>query len=178
MRAGGTRACKNTSPCGPSTSRLSPLSKRWASSASLRASSRSKISRRPSATVAAGFYGAVEQRDAVALVEALQEHLDLAAAGQSDTPGRFVFHAEGEGLGVAVLEDVFGLGDHLAFHAAARDRALELAVGGHHHLPADTHWRRAPGADHGGHRHLALRVEPLARGRQHVVGFESLGIGL
>ena len=47
-RAGGTSACRKTSPSGVSCSSLSPLAKCWRMASSPRSSSRSKNSRRPS----------------------------------------------------------------------------------------------------------------------------------
>ena len=178
-RAGGTMACRNTSPSGVTCSSLSPLSKRLADrSVGARVVALEHLApavgearaHHQAAAAGAGIDGAVEQRQARRLVEALDEHADLAAAGQADLPGRLVGDAEVERLGLAAGEDVLGLRDHLALHAAARDGALEAAVRRHHHLAPDADRRRAPGADHGGERDATFLVEPVARRTQHVVG--------
>ena len=88
-------------------------------------------------------------------------------------PGRIVGHAEGQRLWLAIRKGGFGLGDDLAFHAAARDGALEAAVGRHHHLAADGNRRRTPGADDCGQRHAPLLADPGARGLEDVVRFGS-----
>src|SRR3954452_11120068 len=62
------------------------------------------------------------------LLHLLDEHLDLAAAGQPDLPGSLVGDAEFERLGLAAFDHVDGLGDHRAFDAAARHRAQEVAL--------------------------------------------------
>ena len=123
----------------------------------------------------AGLDGAAEQGQSALLLQPLEEDLDLAAAGQADPPGGLVLDAEGERLGLAVGQDALGLGDHLAFDAAARHRPLEAPVGGDHHLPADPHRRRAPGADHRGQRDAAVLVEPLCAPHRERRGYLPCG---
>src|SRR5260221_14796415 len=56
-------------------------------------------------------------------VHLLDEHLDLAAAGEADIPGLLVGDAEIEQPRLAVLDGVERFLDHGAFDAAARHRA-------------------------------------------------------
>src|SRR5690606_35506567 len=69
----------------------------------------------------------------------------------------------------ARLDHVEGLSDHRALDAAARDRALEIALAVDHQMTADRAWRRTPGLDHGCERHLAALLAPGLGERQHIL---------
>src|SRR5258707_784878 len=83
------------------------------------------------------------------LLHLLDEHLDLAAAGQPDLPGGLVGDAELQGPRLAALDHVDGFGHHRALDAAARHRAQKVALVVDHQIRADRPGRRAPGLDHG-----------------------------
>ena len=192
-RAGGTMACTNTSPSGVSMQLALAALEALADGVvhALVVAAEHLVpavgearAHDDAAPVGAGIERPGNQRQTLALLQPLDEHLDLAAAGQADLPGGLVGDAELQRLGLAAGKDILGLGDHLALDAAAGDRALEAAVLGDHQLAADADRRRAPGADHGGERDAAVLVEPAAGGLQHVVrlgaveGGRGLGHGM
>jgi hypothetical protein len=129
------------------------------------------------ASVDAGVQRARDEGQALGLFQPLDEDLDLASAGQPYLPGRLVGDAELERLRLTVGHDLFGLGDHLAFHATARDGALEAAICADHQLPTNADRGRPPRTDDGGKRDAAILVEPAARGLQHVVRLGAVEMG-
>jgi len=112
---------------------------------------------------------ALDEGQSFRSLQALDENLDLAAARQAHLPGGLVGDAKLHGLGPAAGEDLLGLGDHFAFDAPARHRALKAPIGRDHHLPADGDGRRSPGTDYRRHGDAAVPVEPRSCGLQHIV---------
>src|SRR5580704_16279632 len=106
--------------------------------------------------------------DARPLLDLLQIDPDGAAAGEPDLPGGLVGDAEFERLGFALLDHVERFGHHRALHAAARDRAQEIALVVDDQVRADRPRRRAPGLHHGGERHPAPGVAPVLGGFEDV----------
>src|SRR5258708_2644102 len=106
--------------------------------------------------------------DARASLDLLQIDPDGAAAGEPDLPGGLVGDAEFERLGRARLDHVERFGHHRAFHAAARDRAQEIALVVDDQVRADRPRRRAPGLHHGGERHAAPGLAPVLGGFEDV----------
>ena len=89
----------------------------------------------------------------------LDEHLDGAAAGETDLPRLFISQVQLQELGGVVAEDAFGLLDHLGVHAAADGhRAQVPAAGPHQHLGPLLARGRAAGVDQRGQSHLFLCV--------------------
>ena len=66
--------------------------------------------------------------------------------------------------------------DHRAFDAAARDRAVEIAVGVDDEMAADRPRRRAPGLDDGGDRHLLAVLHPALGDHQRIAGFVEMAV--
>jgi hypothetical protein len=92
-----------------------------------------------------GAHGVEEGR-----LQRLDEDVDAAATGQAHFPGCLVGDAKVQQLGPALLQRLDAFLVHRAFHAAAADRAGDVAGGGHGHLGAGLARRGAPGLDDGG----------------------------
>src|SRR6516165_10202227 len=95
-------------------------------------------------------------------VHLLDEHLDLAAAGEADIPGLLVGDTEIEQPRLAVLDGVERFLDHGAFDAAARYRAHHGAAVVDAELAANRTGRRTPSGDHGGDGDAFAGGLPLA----------------
>src|SRR5262249_27090105 len=95
--------------------------------------------------------------------DALDENLDLAAAGEPDFPGLVVADPEIEEPRLAVSDHFERLIDHRTFDAAARDRADHRAFVVNRELGADRARRGTPGGDDRRQCHARSRLAPPRR---------------
>src|SRR5262245_42884671 len=93
----------------------------------------------------------------------LDEDADGATTGEPGLPGGAVFDAEFERLWLGGEKNLCRLGDHLALHAATRDRAEEIPSPVDRKLAADRPWRRAPGLNDSGKGDAAAFFQPVER---------------
>ena len=126
-RLDGARSCRCGTPrrarpradrrrySAPRTSRCAPLSRSVTTTTARRA--------------ARSAFSACEERRASSAQSSFSTKTRMrAAAGQADAPGGLVGDAEFQHLGLAALDHVERLGHHRALDAAARHRALEIAL--------------------------------------------------
>ena len=90
----------------------------------------------------------------------LDEHVDLAAAGQADAPGEVVVDPVREELGLAGLEHGLGALEDVALDASAGHRAAHLPRLGDRQARAERPRRRAAGADDRCDHDLLAGLEP------------------
>ena len=92
--------------------------------------------------------------------ERLNEHLDLAAAGQTDVEGHLVADAVRNQTRVILVEDLLGMFDDVVLDAATRDGANEFSVFGDGHLGAWPARGRTVGLYHRRDGHFLAGIPP------------------
>src|SRR5712692_2809743 len=97
---------------------------------------------------------------AMHVAERLDQDVDLAAAGEPDSPGQVVANAIVKKLRRGSLQDGLSLLEDFTFQAAATDRTGNLATGADRHPGARRPRRTTPRADHRGQSNPIARREP------------------